>query len=117
MRLQINLRGDLAELNDQELSKRLDEAWQAYGTSTGDAGFKVWASWRGPIRHPQAYRFTSFVGVSSKWSLWSWGGPFFACNGVWMRTHPHLIACEIKDLYDEIQRRVELRHPTGADLC
>jgi hypothetical protein len=70
MRLQINLRGDLAKLTDQELARRLEEAWQAYGTSMSNPRFKffkVWASWRGPIRHPLAYRFTSFVGLGGGW--------------------------------------------------
>jgi hypothetical protein len=79
MRLQINLRGDLAKLGDGELAKRLEEAWQAYGASTANARFRVWASWRGPIKHPWAYRFTWFVGVSGFLSVYL-GPPFRFCT-------------------------------------
>jgi hypothetical protein len=106
MRFQINLRGDLAKLDDRQLAKRLDEAWRAFEASTDAAKQRVWASWRGPIRHPWAYRLTSFAGLSGPgFSLYLGNGPFLKYGGM----HTHLIACEIKDLYDEIQRRVEQR--------
>jgi hypothetical protein len=106
MRLQINLRRDLAKLNDGELARRLGEAWRAYEVSTANARFKVWASWRGPLRHRWAYRLTSFAEIRGPGFTGSLGaGPFFHRDAM----GTHLIVCEIRDLYDEIQRRVDTK--------
>jgi len=106
MRLQINLRGDLAKLNDEELARRVEETWHAYEVSTAKARIRVWASWRGPIKHPWAYRFLSFAGLSTGVFSFSLGaGPFLHYDGM----GTHLIVCEIKDLHDEVQRRINAR--------
>ena len=106
MRFSINLRGDLAKLSDAKLLERLKMAWQAY--EAADEKLKgrktsLWWSSRGLIRHPWAYRWLSWVGIS---------GPAFTFFVGWYPAPPrdavmamHLAFCEIRDIQDEFERR------------
>jgi hypothetical protein len=122
MRLSINLRGDLAKLSDAELVARLDAAWQAYEAAT-EPGVDSW-SWRGPVRHPRAYRFLSvlssvvvttgngwidllcMVAISS--TLSSKRAERFLRKAA-PSVDMHLTLCEIRDLQDEMERRIARR--------
>jgi|SRR5215470_12058568 len=118
MRFDINLRGDLAKLSDFALKERLESAWQTY-----ESAKKPWFWWwpvlgRGPLRHPRAYRFLATLGNMTG------GGSFdvllaAALSGkssepFLRRADPaidvYLILCEIRDLTDEMERRVAHRH-------
>jgi len=72
MRLRLNLRGDLAKLSDVELAERLAAAWQAYDAVERPTRFALWLAmmWRGPIRHPRAYRFLSLIGNTGDAYFW-----------------------------------------------
>jgi hypothetical protein len=107
MRLGINLRDDLKRLTDAqiaaELERLLDEREKLYGSvSVLVVDQKLLYRWgllfpfgRGLIHHPLAYKLC--------------GGGFgrfttiFGCL--------YLLDCEIKDVRDEIQRRVKRRKP------
>jgi hypothetical protein len=119
----VNLRGDLAKLSDAELAERLDAAWQAVDAAQDrQRGFwllrsyRLFPPWRGPLRHPRFYRF---------FSIWTAG------EGHWLAaliaaafsgpkyepllrrdpdTDEHLSVCEVRDIMDEIQRRLALRN-------
>jgi allophanate hydrolase subunit 1 len=58
----LNLRFDLAKLNETELVQRVDEAWRSYhaAEATKPRWIELRNSWNGPIRHPVAYRLLSF---------------------------------------------------------
>jgi hypothetical protein len=107
----ITLRGDLARLSDRELAKRLDEALQAcdawpVARETG------WAHWRGPIRHPRAYRvFYVLTVLSSVVELLSFSRGGDLPLGT-MRTY--LLVCEIQDLLDETRWRVDARRTSSS---
>jgi hypothetical protein len=104
VRLSINLRGDLAKLSDEELAARLTSAWERHQAAEHTAaGTKIWYSRRGPIRHPWAYYFLSVLGVSGRGGMSLGLGPFIRRGYMGM----HLALCEIRDIEDEIQRRVE----------
>jgi hypothetical protein len=116
MKFSINLRGDLAKLTDAELSERLKSAIADFDEANNRgllSGSSPWWHWRGPIRHPRAYRaFSSFFAGSN--------GSFFL-DLVWVltlsgktgerllrrdrATAMHLSLCEIEDLMDEAKRR------------
>jgi hypothetical protein len=116
MRFSINLRGDLAKLSDAALVKRIENAWQGYeAAARKPRRGELAGSWNGPIRHPLAYLFTSVVdwrfgrlagrmGTIGDWSVGSLVG---------FRRPPeidmHLTLCEIRDLMDELERRVVRR--------
>jgi len=125
MRFSINLRGDLAKLTDAALAERLDAAWQKY-----EAANKRWRGWwkplwlwRGPLRHPRAYRFLSALGNSASGG---WLALPFAAALSGKSTEPflrsadpaidaYLTLCEIRDLTDEMERRVaRARRSAGA---
>jgi len=110
MGFSINLRGDLAKLSDAELATRLDEAWQTY--TALQAKFprrKLSYSERGLIRHPLAYRFLSVLGVSGPGYGYFGTAPNVIGPKYW---HPHLILCDIRDLTDEAQHRIDKRQGT-----
>jgi allophanate hydrolase subunit 1 len=108
----LNLRFDLAKLSETELVQRVDEAWRSYHAA--EAEKQPWIelrnSWNGPIRHPVAYRFLSFFErrYSGGWSLttpgFQWGPT----------VDMHLALCEIRDLMDELERRVARRKARHA---
>jgi hypothetical protein len=112
MRFSINLRDDLAKLSDTKLTARLDAAWQTY-----DSIRKPWLwrapLWRSPVRHPRAYRFLSLLGMSKG----SWSDVLFAAAPSAKEAEPFLrrtdravdldlTICEIRDLMEEMERRV-----------
>jgi hypothetical protein len=110
MDLSINLRDDLAKLSDEELVARLDAAWERHRAAENStpSDFKLWYSQRGPIRHPWGHYLFSVMGVSSRWWFMSLRlgpviGPVIGRGPMGM----HLALCEIQDIQDEIQRRVD----------
>jgi hypothetical protein len=124
MKLSLNLRGDLAKLTDAELAERLEHLFHAYEAAQGrktrwwDLGFMPVWRWRGPIRHPRAYRFfASLAGASGG----SWLDLVFAIDLSDKRaerllrsaTDPqgdiYLHLCEIRDIMDEAERRIAQR--------
>jgi hypothetical protein len=117
MRFSINLRGDLAKLSDVELVERLEAAWQTYETAPKPSwvDWKLQWRWRGPFRYPRAYRFLS---VFSNTDGNGWLALLFAAALSSKSAEPllrdpainvHLILCEIRDLTDEMERRVAYR--------
>jgi hypothetical protein len=112
MRLSLDLRHDLAKMSDAELADRLERIWQTCSQAEADAWpHKVFASLRGPIRHPLAYPFLSWVGVRAGIGM-AFGPAFgFSVEGLlWKRGRAlmrmHLGLCEARDITDEIKRRV-----------
>lgn len=112
MSLSLNFRHDLASLSDVQLAERLERTWQAYAQVEVEAWpYKLLASARGPIRHPLAYLFLSWIGVGSGVSM-SFGPSFgFSIAGLFadrsrklMRMH--LTLCEARDINDEMERRI-----------
>jgi|SRR5580692_1686090 hypothetical protein len=108
----LNLRFDLAKLSETELVQRVEEAWRTYHTAEAAkrSGIELRNSWNGPIRHPLAYRFLSFFERRHLGS-WSIKAPMLE----WGPTvDMHLALCEIRDLMDELERRVARRNPRHA---
>jgi hypothetical protein len=103
MRWGINLRRDLAKRSDAELTAELtrlrEYMTQRFGSTprVGSIGGVIWhADWpfgRGPIHARLAYRIWI-------WYFWPFRGP---------RGTRYLVECEIKDLRDEIERRMKVR--------
>ena len=101
----INLRADLAKLSDSdlvaELNHMIDYRLERFGTAPAVGslrgffryGFAHWPGGRGPVRARWAYRLR--IGYF---------GPFRGAMGT-----QYLVECEIKDLRDEMQRRVDIR--------
>jgi hypothetical protein len=123
MALSINLRGDLAKLSDEELAARLKEAWDQY--EAAEKRFHWWTArgWllgkRGPVRHPRVYQFLAAVQHTDA----QWVSLLFAtalshkdASGFVQRLDRnagmHMSACEIQDIVDEIERRMEQRQDT-----
>jgi hypothetical protein len=111
----LNLRYDLASLSDEQLAERFEQIWQAHSQAEAEAWpLKLRASFGGPIRHPLAYPFLSWVGASgfggAHFGLsyeFSIGGLFSQQYRALMRIH--LSLCEARDITDEIKRRVITR--------
>lgn len=109
----INLRADLARLSDTDLAAELnhmiDYRLARFGTAPAIGslrglfryGFARWPSGRGLIRARWAYRLR--IGYF---------GPFRGPMGT-----QYLVECEIKDLRDEMQRRVLMRKQPSADAA
>jgi len=101
----VNLRADLARLNDWDLAAEFERMIEYRLTRFGTAppvgslrglfryGFAWWPGGRGFIRARWAYQLR--IGY-----FWPFRGP--------MGTQ-YLVECEIKDLRDEMQRRVRRR--------
>jgi hypothetical protein len=118
----INLRGDLAKLSDQELADRLKACWEAH-EATGvrpprwySINIPLHYSFRAPIRHPRVYRLLALHDGGQGWA-WMWrlfvavltgasGSKIFRGDSV---DDAHLSLCEIRDIMDEIERRVKQR--------
>jgi hypothetical protein len=115
MLLSLNLRHDLARMSDAQLAERLERTWQMYSQAEAEAWpCRLMGSFRGPIRHPLAYPFLSWLGVRSGItftfgpSFWLSIGSLLSKRGrTWMRMH--LTLCEVRDINDEIKRRVIAR--------
>ncbi|SRR6266851_6487602 len=104
MRLGINLRSDLRELNDNELAAEFDRLRKyrdarfrtapRVGSLKGALYYGIeWPFGRGPIHARFAYKI--WIGY-----FWIFRGP---------RGTLYLVECEIKDLRDEIERRARTR--------
>jgi hypothetical protein len=123
----VNLRGDLAKLSDAELAEHLEAAWQAVDAAQARRRgtwffFRSWviAPWRGPIRHPRAYRFQSLLSGGNPWwfvllvaSVFS-GKQYERFLRRDMATDEYLSLCEVRDITDEIERRLAQRKAAGA---
>jgi hypothetical protein len=106
----INLRADLAKLSDADLAAEFNHMIEYRSKRFGAAppvgsfrglfryGFARWPGGRGLIRARWAYRFR--IGYY---------GPFRGPLGT-----QYLVECEIKDLRDEMQRRVQTRKATSS---
>jgi hypothetical protein len=104
----INLRSDLAKRSDAELAAEFERLCEYRLTRFGAApavgsfrgffryGFAWWPSGRGFLRARWAYKLN--IGY-----FWIFRGPVGT---------QYLVECEIKDLRDEIQRRVNARQST-----
>ena len=125
MALSINLRSDLAKLTDAELAQRLEDNWRAH-EATGlprpgrfSIQFPLMYSFRAPFRHRRVYRFLAVLGGGSgTWldilfaTLLSSGRLEKLIRASDPVTNAHLSLCEIRDIMDEIERRVAQRkHP------
>jgi|SRR5580704_19051172 hypothetical protein len=115
MPLSLNLRHDLARMSDAQLMERVEQTWQAYAQAEAEAWpHKLFASFRGPIRHPSAYAFLSWVGVNSG-IAWAFGPSFsLGVEGLLSKRRRtlmrmHLALCEARDITDEMERRVAIR--------
>jgi hypothetical protein len=124
----LNLRRDLAKLSDQELADRFEQASAAHELAKEnlrrDGGVLLF-SVRGPIRHPRAYRFLTIAFVVTA-SADGWPALPLAIVSIFSglvlshrkyeqhlnpqdRPNLHLNMCEMKDIVDEIRRRVKYR--------
>jgi hypothetical protein len=118
----VNLRADLARLSDTELANRLEEQWQIVEAAEArrwwaSRWLSLFHSFRGPIRHPAAYRFfAALQGANSG----SWLDLLFAValstgstEKFLRKADPvidaHLSLCEIRDIIDEAERRLAER--------
>ena len=121
--LAVNLRGDLAKLSDAELAERLEAAWQTYEAASKPrwwSGRPGW-SFRGPLHHPRAYRFAAVLQGSSGWLLLDLALALMLSSKrfeAWFYKNPptasHLSLCEIRDMTDEIERRLKHRNKSAA---
>jgi hypothetical protein len=117
MPFSLNLRHDLAVMSEAQLAERLKRTLQDHSLAEEEAWpYKVWASFRGPVRHPLAYPFLSWIGVS--YVLAGTFGPAFGFSVQGLLPMPHrarhralmrmhLALCETRDITDEIKRRVD----------
>jgi len=121
MALSLNLRSDLAKLTDAELAHRLEQSFRAYDAANDrkrwwNSGSLSWI-FRGPIRHPRAYRFFAALTGSSG----SWLDVLFATvlsdkrsarllgPGADVQSDLYLQVCEMRDIVDEAERRIAHR--------
>jgi hypothetical protein len=125
----LNLRGDLPELSDTELAERLEAAWRTVDAAEQPNGLlervhhrlnrlSPFYSVRGPVKHPRAYRFYGLfaglgeagpIGLLAAWLLSS-----KRITGAMMDASPDKALCEIRDINDEIERRMRARRTAGA---
>jgi hypothetical protein len=74
-------------------------------------------SFRGPVRHPRAYRFFALlqlaeggpIGLLAAWLLSS-----DRITGAMMDASPDMALREIRDINDEIERRMRARRKAGG---
>lgn len=124
--LAVNLRGDLAKLSDAELAERLEATWREYHAADTTSAWSVrpdklvWAR-RGPIRHPRAYRFILGMGGMTSGHWIEWLLPILASTKMFgsliskrSAANAHLSLCEIRDIMDEIERRLKHRNKSAA---
>ena len=101
MRFGLNLRGDLAKLSDTELATRVDRTIKELEQTQPTFGlWMIFRGTRGPLKHPWFYKLRLLLGGIPWWkhSIWEDDG------GTGRR---HLLECELQDLRDELQRRVQ----------
>jgi hypothetical protein len=104
--MSINLRSDLARLDEAEIAKALELRWEEFEAARRKSRSRLRLSMRGPIRHPWAYRFLSLGCVSGPGFSLSLGNIWF---GIFSHESLHLTMCEIRDLQDEIKKRLVKR--------
>ena len=120
MKANINLRDDLTKLSDAELAERLKANWATYEAAGVPPPGRfsllrpVFYGFRGPVRNRRAYRFLILLQGSDG----SWLSLMFAALLSGSRLErllrvdkvadAHLSLCEIRDMMDEIDRRVKL---------
>jgi hypothetical protein len=100
-------------MSDVQLADRLEQTWQAHSQAEEEATpYKLWASFRGPIRHRLAYPFLSWIGVGYGLG-WAFGPSFsFSIQALLSTRHRalmriHLALCEARDITDEMRHRVK----------
>jgi hypothetical protein len=117
MQAGINLRGDLAKLTDAELAERLQKAIDDFDEANHRQGLSglswlLWR-WRGPVRHPRAYKALSSLSgrgsgnllIDLVWALGFSGKLGDRLLRTDRATAMHLSLSEIEDLIDEAKRR------------
>ena len=114
MRFSIKLRDDLARLNDAALVQRIDKAWHDYqAAERKPRRGELLGSWNGPIRHPWAYPWLSVLEIRKRGPFYRIGTPYGPPS--WdPLVEMHLTLCEIRDLMDELERRVVRRRELHA---
>jgi hypothetical protein len=101
MRWGINLRGDLAKLDDAELSSESDRLAE-YRIARFGSEPRV-GSLKGIIYHGPEWPFGRGP-IHARWAYKIWIGYFWIFRG--RRGTLYLVECEIKDVRDELARRV-----------
>jgi hypothetical protein len=121
----INLRGDLTKLSDTELAEKFEKTSRALDVAVHDPRWnkvKLRWSFRGPFRHPWFYPITSIFGGSGPgFGILSTAlGPFLSTRIGGKRAaltdlvDQHLLLCELRDLQDETERRMNQRRATDS---
>jgi hypothetical protein len=121
----VNLRGDLAKLSDDELAARLEATWQALDAAHARKKrawffnlapqFGLIYPWRGPPRHPRFYRFLAIWSAAEGSLLAAVAAAVFSGRQYerFLRNDPgtdeYLSITEVRDIMDEIERRLALR--------
>jgi hypothetical protein len=88
---------------DTEIAKTLEARWNEFESAGAKSGSRLRLSMRGPLRHPWAYRLLSLGCVTGPGFTGYLGNIWF---GLFSYERLHLMMCEIRDLQDEIQRRL-----------
>jgi len=116
----LNLRWDLKRLDDASLAERLERAWTDHNSAR--VFDRPEFAFRGPIRHPRLYRFYRLFEAGLD-------GPrlfilplfwLFSSKRVARRIHldtasdPYAALCEIRDINDEIERRIRRGKKDGG---
>ena len=112
MRFGINLRGDLAKLDDTEIASRFEALIAETETkhrktlahASGKVFYRIWkgSHIRGPFHARIFYKIQIFL-----FGVWTEG---WSPDGIDL----YLLNCELKDVRDEIRRRVRHRKPAIA---
>ncbi len=117
MKLHLNFRFDLREVDDASLTahfQKIEELREILGLKQKLSDPIL--TWRGPIRHPWAYRFWTFFsgGGDIVWSapIAAWLASSKKISS-WLLKYDRganvfLVNCELLDLYDELERRVRM---------
>jgi hypothetical protein len=117
VKLHLNFRFDLRELDDASLAahvQKIEELREILGLRP--KLFDPILIWRGPIRHPWAYRFWTFFSGEDPVALNTAIAAWLASSKqspTWLLKHDRganifLVNCELLDLYDELERRVRM---------
>lgn len=116
----LNLRWDLKRLDDTALAERLERAWADHNSAR--VFDRPEFAFRGPIRHPRLYRFYRLFG-SGLDGPWQFILPLFwlfsskrVARSIHLDTasDPYAALCEIRDVNDEIERRMRKRKKAGG---
>jgi hypothetical protein len=108
----IDLRSDLRNLSDVALATLLEQALRRAEANQENAWpYNLHGSWRGPIRHPWFYPFTSFAAYSGPgfFGIGPVIGDFLLGSRRRALRSMHLALCEARDISDEIDCRYGAR--------